>query len=425
MQQNWANPSQSFVEGMGIGNNIANVYQQKQRQELMSQAMAKIRNPNATSEDYYNAMLMSDKDTAQKIQSVFSARKQEQNEESLKSAAPMVYALKSGDANTAIALMERSIQENRDKGNNEAADFLESTKEAAKINPDAVGNMLAGMLTLTPGGKDVLGNILALSKDRREETKSKLDIAKTGADIAKTSSDIDKNNNDINMSKQQRQIALMQLDANNLKDKIDVETNELKKKIMEVELVKKNKEITKMDKDLTKTDKEITKIDKDIKRMDIELITGKTTIEASIDGIKAARNTLDEMLSKTMSLKATTGNVSGNTPTLLNATRDFRVLAENLGHQLKLVNIEKMKGMGSLSDGEGKALENAMGSLDLRSSPEQYAKILRTIKFYLDLAEQRANDRLEAYGPDVSGDSKQSTGDLNQENEHDVSKYFR
>jgi hypothetical protein len=253
--------------------------------------------------------------------------------------------------------------------------------------------MLAGIITLKPGGKEVLDNILALSKDKRAEIKSQLDIAKTG-------SDIDKNNNDINMSKQANKIALMQLDANKLKDKIDVETNELKKKAMEVDLEKKNKEIKNMDIDM--------------KKKTIELAQGKTDIQTNIDGIHAAKGTIDRMLSKPVALQATTGNISGATPAIFPQTRDFRVLAKNVKHQLKLVNVSKLKGMGSLSNAEGDTLENAMGSLDLQSSPKQYMENLKTIKYYLDLAEQRSQGMLKVYGPDISEEKRPPAGNMPQ-----------
>src|SRR5690606_31575313 len=147
--------------------------------------------------------------------------------------------------------------------------------------------------------------------------------------------------NDIEYKRESNRIAAMRADA-------DREGNALKRKELEL------------------------KIEDTIRERDAKVREKAGEIESARLNIDNMLNTADRILATPMSVVgAAAGPVSSRLPTLSQDTSDFEALIENFDAQAFLSQIPNMKGMGALSENEGKKLAAALQSFSLKQSPEQ------------------------------------------------------
>lgn len=92
--------------------------------------------------------------------------------------------------------------------------------------------------------------------------------------------------------------------------------------------------------------------------------------------------------------------------------RDYAQRVETLKSQVFLTQVEKMKGLGALTDAEGARLEKAVASLDINQGPERFKANLEEIERVLLRAEQNALKRAGIYRGEQQQQQPQSTFNL-------------
>lgn len=116
--------------------------------------------------------------------------------------------------------------------------------------------------------------------------------------------------------------------------------------------------------------------------------------ENAVSGVQSSIDTVDRLL-EGEGLESAAG-VSSVFPTVPGSrAADFEAQLETLQSQAFLTQVEKMKGLGALSENEGKKLGAAIGSLDLRMSDAALRKELKRIKTTLDTAKQRIEKKFD------------------------------
>lgn len=119
----------------------------------------------------------------------------------------------------------------------------------------------------------------------------------------------------------------------------------------------------------------------------------------AVQAVDSTINTVDRLLSGE-GLEAAAG-VSSLFPTLPGSrAADFEATLETLQSQAFLSQVEKMKGLGALSENEGKKLGAALGSLSISMSDESLRKELGRIKQTLTKAKNEINKK---FNKPVSG----------------------
>lgn len=94
--------------------------------------------------------------------------------------------------------------------------------------------------------------------------------------------------------------------------------------------------------------------------------------------------------------------------------RNFATKIETLQSQVFLNQVEKMRGLGALTDFEGKKLETSIASLDINLEPKQLQQNLTEIAKIMKAAEQKAIKMQQIYSGDGgSGGQKQQSEVLN------------
>lgn len=101
--------------------------------------------------------------------------------------------------------------------------------------------------------------------------------------------------------------------------------------------------------------------------------------DKNIGGINQTRSTITRLLNNKSGLKGAAGAVQGRLPSVRKDTIQFEKDLETLQSQVFLTQVEKMRGLGSLTDFEGKKLESGIANLSLIQSEEDLKKNLTII----------------------------------------------
>ena len=130
----------------------------------------------------------------------------------------------------------------------------------------------------------------------------------------------------------------------------------------------------------------------------------KFNAQSSVDAVSNSITTIDSMLQGS-SLESAAG-FQANFPTLAGTdASDFEAMLDTFQSQAFLSQVEKMKGLGALSENEGKKLGAAIGTLSIDQSDKALRTELGRIKGVLNEAKKRMQKKF--------GISTSKTGELN------------
>jgi hypothetical protein len=119
--------------------------------------------------------------------------------------------------------------------------------------------------------------------------------------------------------------------------------------------------------------------------------TLQTQAQGRIASFESALDTLD-LLSKHPGKKDVVGAVTGGVMSIIPGTNaaGFASQLETFKAQTFIPQVAALKGMGALSDAEGKKLTAAVGALDTKMKPAEFDASVARIKADLEAAKQRA-----------------------------------
>lgn len=168
-------PSQSFLQAFKTGTAITEtrVAQEKarreaERQQLISQAFQRLRQPGATAKDYADLAMMLPETQAKAVRESFAMMSGERQQNALTKAGQVFSAFKSGKPEIAVSLIEQQIEAKRNSGDEQGAKFLETWRDVAKENPKAAEDYFGFTISQIPGGDKVIAGAVQLEEDRRK-----------------------------------------------------------------------------------------------------------------------------------------------------------------------------------------------------------------------------------------------------------------
>jgi len=202
-------------------------------------------------------------------------------------------------------------------------------------------------------------------KARFSESKAAQDLAKGGWDIAKLQSDI-------GLGRQNASIALM--NAQLSKEKNELKKQELQQKIVDTEM----------------------KRDAALGAKTAEVSSGRATIDNFLNTADKVVNAPDDVY------ESATGTVSSVLPTYDQDVADFEETLKTLSSQAFLSQVPSMKGLGALTEAEGKKLEASLANLSLRQSPEKLRANVQEAQRLMLKARSTLSDKFGV--PDVMPD---------------------
>ena len=200
-------PLASFTDSFKMGSDMraVGIQQDEQEQQLAQQEQraslfAKLRSPDATGQDFRNAALASDEKQSKAIMEVFEARTTEQNNASLSRAGRTLYAYKNGNAAMGEKLLNTQITAQRNSGNEEQANYLETMLSISKESPDSFIAMLSSNMAMMPGGTEAIDAVNKIAMENREVGLHTAAINQAGLDAKLKKSQIAVNRANANKS---------------------------------------------------------------------------------------------------------------------------------------------------------------------------------------------------------------------------------
>jgi hypothetical protein len=183
-------PFEAALSGFKIGAAGAEAQAQAQAREQAMKAQTELKtlfsNPNATASDYARVSAFLPKDQADSVRKSFDMLSAEQQQSSLRNAAQVYSAVKSGQIDIAKNLLKEQATAYRNSGREQDAKASENSLQLIELNPTGAQAITGIMTSILPGGKDLLANVDKALSTIREEAKAPaaLTEAKAKADKA-------------------------------------------------------------------------------------------------------------------------------------------------------------------------------------------------------------------------------------------------
>lgn len=307
-----------------------------------------------------------------------------QKDEIFKSGTQAYSAIQNGKPEVAKKILDDRISAFENSGQ-DTKDLLDLRRQLDS-DPKAVASGLA--LTMSALKPDDWGKIstelretakapaelsLAEAKAAKAATDAKFAESSAVQDLAKGGWEIQKLANDINISKLNSQIAAM--NAATSRQGNDIKQQELQLKLQD----------------------KISKRDAAINEKVSTVQSGRSTIDNFLNTADKVVNTPAGVVS------SATGTISSRLPTVDQDVADFEETLKTLGSQAFLSQVPSMKGLGALTEAEGKKLESSLANLSLRQSPEKLIENVKEAQRLMLKARATLSDR---YGvPDVTPDT--------------------
>lgn len=396
----FADPSAAIVNGLKMGATLNQIEAQRQQQQLAQQAAmqqaADLRalsmNPNAGHSDYA-AVMTKYPALAENLGKAFKVMDEGQQKNLLNFQSRVYAAQQAGNNDLAAELLDE-----RAKADPQQAQHYTTMARMIREAPAAARTITALSLAGAMGVDKFADTFGKLGTEQRASEKAPSELRKSEADattaeagavikteeakvapqtvlldLQKKGWDITKIQADIEHAKQANRIAAM--NAATAREGNDLKRRELQLKVQEAE----------------------QKLADGIREKAATVESARTTMDNLL-------NTADRLLEKawdpkrketTLAFNRTAGPIASKLPTVSPETADIEALLETLGSQAFMAQVPNMKGMGQLSDAEGKKLQAALQNLGTRQSPEQ---LLANVREAQRLVQKGRKNLVTRYG---------------------------
>jgi propanediol dehydratase small subunit len=315
------------------------------------------------------------KEVAENMRASFDALTKEEQRQKLLTGAQVFSALRSGDRETANSILRKQADAARNSGDEVQAKAYENAAEMAAIAPDQAELFVGTSLAALPGGKDFLENVakqqatqfeaqLQPSKMRKAageaeeaETKGRLAEKKIKGEIAKDAASAS-----ASYASARKSLAEAKTEDEKRSAAVDLLVAQAALTRSKIEKAMGNPEDARQGALAT-----IDVIDKVLKN------------EGDARSILGTWNAIP----KTFSVKGLEGIKLGAwKPQIAMSEKELDVLANinELGGKTFLQQAQKMRGLGQLTEIEGKKIVEAAGNLSREQSPDRFMATLKTMR---------------------------------------------
>jgi len=406
------NPIQTAMTGLTQGMQIGQFVQAKelaqkeqvQKEQMQQELSAFASKPNKTHEDYATIMARFPA-LAEDFKRSYDVLDSGKQQATFKTTSRIYAALSGGQPNVAKSILETEALGYENAGDKTTADQMRTLAAMAETDPD--GLLTISGLTLastTPSQfKDVLGALGENQMLPEEINLKKAQTDKTKAEAEKT-------------------------ETENLwyGDKTQAEIDNLESQVED----RKTGRVLEQQKMQLQNDQFYAKLDQD-QQLAYEKLNQEERKQAR--AMAAAKETpiqRVERVEKAQNFADVAKNAAGTAQLAAQLVNDYKALGDATGagvwnmarraipgtaeynfsrrvealkSQAFLISAEKMRGLGSLTESEGKKLENAIASLDLNQSTDQVARSIAEVAKYASSIGQSANKKTQMYATKGNG----------------------
>lgn len=298
----------------------------------------------------------------------------EQQQSRLQSAIPIYAAVASGNYQTAIDQLNQNAQAYKNSGLDQDAKMSEAMAQLVQLHPETANKTMGLMLSSTMGPEKFASTFGTISDQNRADQKQPLEnkklaaeasTAQTTAQYADQKANQDLENQRIDNQVKRLDVQIKQANSETERGKLQLERDKL---VQEQQL-----------KNLDKTNSAQDQLDSINQTLvTIQSIRGNAALEPylKVGGI---------------GLGGGVGSVTGSIASFIPGSdrKDLEGLVDTLKSQSFLSKIQSFKGMGALSDAEGKKLTDAITSLNINQSVGQFKNNLGVLENYMNKAQSR------------------------------------
>lgn len=354
-------------------------------------------NPIRSTDDLVNLTLKYP-DKAEQIKQSYDMLDATKQQAAFKTASRLYVGANSGRFDVVESILDTEISGYENAGETETANYLKQMKTLAQNNPEAFKNLTGFTLASTAPDKfkDILG-----ATDQHEMLPEEINLKKAQTEKTKTETLWygDKT----------------QAEINNLESQ--VEDRQTGRVLQQQEMQLQNDQFyAKLDQDqqqfyenLNQEERKLAQTVFNVKEKPIERIERIEKVQVFADVASSAAGTAQlaaELINDYKALGDATGaGVWNMTRRAIPGTAEYNFSrrVETLKSQAFLISAEKMRGLGSLTESEGRKLENAIASLDLNQNTDQVAKSLAEIAKYSASIGKSANKKAQIYATKGKG----------------------
>lgn len=372
----------NFAKGIEIGDELTE--RKRQQQELQRNVLNRQRYDDLLNIGYERGYSTADElammatlrpEVAAQLNTVWQQRNEDQTRSTLQKLGQYDAAFLRGDIDTVKKMMSVEAQAANNSGDEEQAARLQAMIKSLDISPKAT-HMAIQQQLVTKMGPDAYGKWIA-ANTTQFSAQSAHD--KRVADIEKGEKELE-----LKITKEERE-------AQEAQDKLALDTKKYELDVDKVEADKLRRAEDKRQEQL--------KTESDLR---ISTIAFDDTLSTISDILN------DPNLSRAV------GTLDAVTPTMRPATRAFINKVDNLRSQAFMEGIKGMRGMGALSDAEGKKVQDSIANLSLATTEGEFKKQVRKIEERVKLLRTAyIKEYKEKYGvePDLNIGLSPSTTD--------------
>lgn len=368
-------PAQALLQGLQLGSAIKGMRQQRQQEEEalalrekykadLQKAMQS-RNPQAWLD---LAAMYPEQGRSFREQAAAIGEQQQKNEFLI--GAQALNALNRGDVAAARMIVDQQIEAAQNSGADVTG--LEAIRGSLDVDPSIVQGQLSAVLsTINPqdfeklvaapylSAREMATTDEARSKAETAAVAAKFAESNAAADLAKAGWDIAQIQQNMGVQRANQEIAVLEAARKRTTD--ELQQRELELKISEAE-----------------------------RKRDLAVSDARFANESAYADLSVGLSNITSILqTPAQVIEAATGPVSQMFPTMSEETADFQEKINTLKSQTFMSQVQKMRGLGALTQSEGARLESLLGSLELRQSPEQLLSNIRTIESIMTAGSER------------------------------------
>lgn len=372
------NPTQTMLGALSVGRGIADIRTQQAKQAGLEKAAAQSAamqeelaalSKNPTS-DAIAKMMVRYPQLSEELKRSHDVLSEKERNAQVSQASEVYAALQAGKPDLAIETLKRQAQAQANSGAPEDAKALNDLARLVELSPETAATTTGLYLASAMGNERFTDTYSKLESSRRAQqleaptlTKAQAEAEKAAVDsgfaeseavleMQKKGYDIEKLRVGIALDKENTKLARMQQIADKTKNKLKREELQLKIDAMK------------------------TTRDEKIRKNVAEVETARFNIDNMM-------NTIDRIIQTPSStvydaVGAWDGSWIGQQIDLVDQdVQSFVALLETLDSQAFLAQLPKMKGFGSLSDGEKSSLSTSLQSFNRKQEPAQFMRNMR------------------------------------------------
>lgn len=361
-------PFASVQRGLQAGISTREKQEQKIAAARANEAMQADMNsilgsPNPRASDYA-ALITKYPQMSAPLKDAWSLLDEDNQQNQLTQTSEVYNALQSGNTKVAQDLLEEQAQAYENSGDPQEAKAARTISSLIESSPEDGLKMVGIGLASLMGPEKFTETFTGLENSRRQADleESGITAAQSKARKAAVEADFAESNAIADLEKKGWEVFKIQEDAS---------------------IARENQKIAAINAQINRTTNEQKQRELELKKQEMlaereEKVRGKTAeVESSRIAMDNMLNSLSEVLNVDEGvLERNLGAFDSSifSPTILDDSTDFKALMENIDAQAFVAQIPNMKGLGALSDSEGKKLAGALRSFSLKQSPERFRK---------------------------------------------------